>query len=94
MAKLRKSMSYKKSRKSSRKSRKNSLLNKSLKYTDKGLKVIGSTTTKVVKKSIPIIEEGSAKIYDTFNSGLDMSVKTAKKITPKFKSISRKLKIA
>lgn len=74
-----------KKRGSSRKSKKN--LYGSLKRTTKraipvvasGIKTVGKTTVKVVKKSAPIVEKGVGAVYGVLAEGFDMGVKGLKK---------------
>jgi hypothetical protein len=74
-----------KRRRSFRKSKKN--LYRSLKKTTKraipivasGIKTVGKTSVKVVKKSAPIVEKGVGAVYGVLAEGFDMGVKGLKK---------------
>lgn len=44
---------------------------------------IKNSAKNVVESSIPMIENGVSKVYDTMSSGLDLGVKSVKSVTNK-----------
>ena len=82
-------------RKSVAKSIKKSITNIStrvLPAVNKGLNVVGSTTTNLVKKSAPIIEKGVSSIYGTMSTGFDLGVKGVKNVTKGVKNVTKRVK--
>ena len=57
-----------------------------------GLKKVGSVAKGVAIKSVPIIEEGASKVYNTMVTGFNLGIQGAKGITSKMRKKRRSKK--
>jgi hypothetical protein len=87
MGKTRRNINKKSVMKSIKKSIKN-VSTRVLPAVNKGLNVVGATTTNLVKKSAPIIEKGVSTVYGTMTSGFDLGIKGVKGVAKGVKNMS------